>query len=137
MYVSLSIIGELISKLKFHSFDCVIGVSRGGLVPATWISHALDKPLYTVNLKSYNDKQQDKIIWNQKFDLKKQTKNKNILIVDDICDTGNTLVELVHKFPKANNIKIAVLVDKQQTILDCIHIITGKKDVWYVFPWEL
>ena len=39
-------------------------------------------------------------------------KGKDVIIVEDILDTGHTLVESMKFFKEANSVKIAVLLDK-------------------------
>jgi len=63
-------------------FDIVVGVSRGGLIPAALIAARLDKVLVT----AYIDRQN-----NVYFDRPEWVKNKKVLLVDDICRSGLTL----------------------------------------------
>ena len=56
------------SNLKF---DKIYGISRGGLIPAVLLSHKMGVPLTNY---AYT---------------------KNTLIVDDICDSGKTLTEML------------------------------------------
>ena len=44
------------STAKKHNFTNVIGIARGGLIPATIISYELDIPLLTIAVSSYNKK---------------------------------------------------------------------------------
>ena len=78
------IIDEFIvaNKNFLVSVDFVVGMSRGGLVPAVLLSAKIDKPL----VAAYIDKQ-DEIF----FDRPEWIKNKNILVVDDIIRSGKTL----------------------------------------------
>jgi len=64
------------------SIDFVIGVSRGGLIPAVWIATHLNKPLTVV----YINKQDEVFI-----DRKDWIKNKRVLIVDDTIRSGKTI----------------------------------------------
>jgi hypoxanthine phosphoribosyltransferase len=80
---------------------------------------------------------------------------KNILIVDDINDTGATLDWITNDWQNSchpsdahwlqvwgNNVKIAVLVDnlssKFSRCVDycAVSINKAEKDVWIVYPWE-
>ena len=62
--------------------DFVVGVSRGGLVPAALLATKIDKPLAAV----YIDKN-DEIF----FDRGEWIAGKNVLVVDDIIRSGKTL----------------------------------------------
>lgn len=65
--------------------DFVIGVSRGGLIPAVWIATHLNRPLIT----AYIDKE-DKVY----IDRGEWIKDKNILIVDDTIRSGKTFTKI-------------------------------------------
>lgn len=71
--------------------DAIVGVARGGLYPATFISHLLQKELYPIRIsRRINDivtfEHPEWIIKPSEL-----IKDKKVLIVDDICDTGETL----------------------------------------------
>ncbi len=68
-------------KFLEKDIDFVIGVSRGGLIPAVWIATHLNKPLIT----AYIDKED-----NVYLDRTKWIKNKNVLIIDDVIRSGKT-----------------------------------------------
>jgi len=62
--------------------DFVVGMSRGGLVPAALLSARIDKPLVAAYIN-----RQDEIF----FDRPDWIKDENILVVDDIIRSGKTL----------------------------------------------
>jgi hypoxanthine phosphoribosyltransferase len=69
--------GALLKKIDF-----VIGVSRGGLIPAALLSSAIDKPLATAYINKFDQIFFDRAAW---------VKGKNVLVVDDIVRSGKTL----------------------------------------------
>ncbi|OGI69688.1 hypothetical protein A3A09_03055 [Candidatus Nomurabacteria bacterium RIFCSPLOWO2_01_FULL_42_20] len=69
-------------QAELADFDLVIGVSRGGLIPAALIAAKLDKPLIAAYIDRQNKVYLDKPEW---------IKDKKVLLVDDICRTGLTL----------------------------------------------
>src|SRR3989344_5605417 len=69
-------------QAELADFDLVIGVSRGGLIPAALIAAKLDKPLIAAYIDRQNKVYLDKAKW---------IKGKKVLLVDDICRTGLTL----------------------------------------------
>ena len=124
--------------------DLIIGLTRGGLVPATILSHKFDVPMDTIKLSL-----RDHI---SKGGLYKDygLPQANILIVDDINDTGATIkhlkevwehnlmtnwYELWHK-----KVRFATIVDNvsSQARVDYRYITINKaeEDVWIVYPWE-
>ena len=89
------------SKLEIKS---VTGLKRGGLIPAVLISHKLDIP-YVESI------------------------NINTLVVDDICDTGETLFRIVTPFT-------AVLHHKPAAKFKPTFFGEEVGDEWIVYPWE-
>lgn len=97
MCEDLGIIKDQIATTNWKP-DMIIGLTRGGLVPAVMLSHFYDVPLVPVNL-SLRDFRND--LDNVISEIRQTVgldnlQNKNILVVDDIVDSGETLLEL-HK----------------------------------------
>ena len=107
---------EKIDNLEKKPFY-LCGIPRGGLIPATWISHKTG-----IKYQQINSSQISKIA-----DL------SHILIIDDICDSGKTLKEIRENYPK---IQIACLYYKKTAseTPDIYGEIVG--DEWLIFPWE-
>ena len=106
-------------KSKNHKFKALWGIPRGGLVLATMLSHRLDIPLI-----SGNDIPRD----------------RPLLIVDDIADTGKTLERVLNniRFYPKNRDEITIVTayyHKQSTVIPDIWI-EEKTDKWIVYPWE-
>lgn len=110
----LNTIGERlegIDKLEFIS-----GIPRGGLIPAVIMSHA-----FKIKYISYSSAKM----------LPKDIR-KNVLVIDDIADTGHTLKE-------ANELDfitgtLAMRIGSKTTPHFYGELI--KDDRWLVFPWE-
>ena len=81
-------------KLNSRNFTHVIGIARGGLVPATIMSHMFDADLLTYNVKSYKGKRQGEFKIIQDIDLDELPENSRILVIDDICDSGKTFTKV-------------------------------------------
>ena len=70
----------------------VIGLARGGLIPATIMSYVLERPLLNYGISSYKGmKKTNKFHITQKINLADLPRNASLLVVDDICDTGDTM----------------------------------------------
>jgi hypoxanthine phosphoribosyltransferase len=118
--------------------DVLLGIARGGLYPATLFSHLLQVELFPIRLTR---RVNDVIKYSKPKWIIKPTKdmvlNKNVLIVDEICDSGETLMivkEMVKKLG-AINVTCAVLYShkRAQDIPDYIGIITDKL---VINPWD-
>ena len=62
--------------------DVIVGLSRGGLTPGVMMSHWMEKPFKSIkaSLRDYPE-------WE---DYMPRKSDERVLIVDDICDSGET-----------------------------------------------
>jgi hypothetical protein len=116
--------------------DMIVGVARGGLIPAVRLSHLLgDKLLRIIHVKYYKDinlRKEKPELW---ADIGKP-KGK-VLVVDDVADTGTTL-EFVVRYLKekgVTDIRIATIAWKPKSRLKPDFYVY-ETDKWIVFPWE-
>jgi len=91
------------------NIERIYGIPRGGLIPAVLLSHKMGIPLTNY---AYT---------------------KNSLIVDDICDSGKTLSEMLAPNPTA------VLHYKPHTANITPNFYASKfgSNDWIVYPWEV
>ena len=68
-------------------YDLIVGLARGGLLPGVTLSHKLDVPFMAVNW-SKNHQEVNKYVWETII-----SNRYNVLIVDDMVDTGDLLKE--------------------------------------------
>ena len=128
------------------NINAILGLSRGGLVPAVIISNKLDiDKVYSYGLRSYNTNRQGEAISTYQHIGPNLCSDENILIVDDISDQGKTLayvkdqvcsdgpLNYVHK-----NIYTCTLCIKKNTdFLPTWYYRTYRDDQWVTFPWEI
>lgn len=135
-------VDALINRLKSKdlTFDYVIGIGRGGLIPATLIGYRLDLPVLNYGVSSYNDKTKgDKINVYQTIDFIKLKPKCNILVVDDVADTGDTFHHFrnLHK-PNVDKSIYVSLFAKENSGDMRVHFYSSlaADDQWISFPWE-
>ena len=132
------------------SVDAIIGLSRGGLVPATILAHKLHvREVLVHGYHSYDDDTTTRHLDNAHgvmyqdvvYDLMKGLSGKRILVVDDLCDEGITLHGLIKRLHKkfhkgAVHFYTATLYCKEHSVFkpDFVGEHCGKD--WLVFPWE-
>lgn len=149
--------------------DYIVGITRGGLVPAVMISHYFDVPLETLKISLRDGGECESNLWmaedafgyipkdmQEGIDKRSDaTYKKNILIVDDINDTGATINWLIEDWksgclPKDpawdnvwnHNVRFATLFDnvasKAVVAMDYVgeEIDKMERDVWIDFPFE-
>ena len=132
--------------------DYIVGLTRGGLVPAVYLSHYFDVPMNTlkISLRDHEDMETNCWMSEDSYD------GKNILIVDDINDTGATINWIMEDWRSTchpnedkwntkiwnHNVKFAVLVDNLSSKCNVkmdfcgMEINKANEDVWIEFPWE-
>ena len=120
--------------------DFVIGVGRGGLVPAVYLSHATSIPMLSIDHSSHLPDFSAELL--VKLAVKSMT--ERLLFVDDINDSGGTIAHLKAGLKEAggnlDNVHFAMLIDNvasAETVDYCFRKIdrSVNKD-WFVFPWE-
>jgi len=121
--------------------DYLIGVGRGGLVPGAYLSHCANMTLLSVDYSSQIYSFAGELL--AKLAIKTQAGRK-LLIVDDINDSGTTLVQLRKALAEAGgvpgNLRVAVLLNNIRSAAKAdywareIDRATDKR--WFVFPWE-
>lgn len=121
--------------------DFLVGIGRGGLVPACYLSHRTGIPLLSVDHSSgevgFADELLDKL-------AAKIRAGQRLLIVDDINDSGTTIAYLhaaiTAKSGDADGLRVAVLVDNVRSKAKADYrgseIDRSVDKSWFVFPWE-
>ena len=136
--------------------DYVVGLTRGGLVPANLISQYLGCRMETLKVSLRDDTECDSNLWMAEDAFgHEMDQPKRILIVDDINDTGATLNYIREDWPSGcfpdnprwtevwgSNVRVAVLVDNESSKSEipvsysAVDINKAEQDSWIVFPWE-
>ena len=126
-----------INESGFHP-DAIIGISRGGLVPARILSDSLNVPLlYTIRISFYSTigvrKETPKVTQPLSVDIS----GKKILVVDDIADSGKSLVLAKEYLSKLNpsEIKTATIHLKPESVFKPDYV-CKTTEAWIVYPWE-
>ena len=136
-------VNTLCRDITLDKFDpqVVVGLSRGGLTPGVMMSHWLQKPFKPVkaSLRDFPE-------WEDY--LPKKT-DERVLIVDDICDSGETFAKITSyiKGPRLNQplelpveVRFATLwwnnecdFEPHYYAQECAKDTEG---IWIHFPWE-
>ena len=119
--------------------DVVLGIARGGLVPAGSMAYALDcKNLFTMNVEFYTGvgTTLDAPVMLPPLLDATELDDLSVLIVDDVADSGKTL-ELVAEFCRGHvsEVRTAVLYEKPRSIIKADYT-WRHTDRWINFPWS-
>ena len=131
--------------------DYIVGITRGGLVPAVMISQYFEISCETLKIQLRDGSDLESNCWMAEDAFEE----KKILVVDDINDTGATLNWLMKDWQSSclpdhtrwsntwnNNVKFAVLFDNLASKCDVKMDFVGEevnkaeRDIWIDFPYE-
>lgn len=121
--------------------DFVIGIGRGGLVPAVYISHQTALPMLSIDHSSKVPGFADELLAKV---AAKSAAGLRLLFIDDINDSGGTIDYvrqlLADNGCRADNLRFAVIITNSRsrvTVDYWSQIIDRDEDKrWFVFPWE-
>jgi xanthine phosphoribosyltransferase len=116
---------------KENNWDQIIAVSRGGLFPAAVIAKEIGvMHVDTVCISSYRNYEKKEMRIIKRID----NDSDNILVIDDLVDTGETAEVIREMLPNAY---YAVLYAKPGGLpLVDSYLKPVSPDTWIVFPWE-
>ena len=104
---------DLIKEMKNQNFKPtgVYGIPRGGLILATLISYKMNIPLLMGACEG-------------------------CLIIDDIADSGRTLIHYTSNDTQFNRYFISTMFYHKRSVVKPNYYKFEKNDKWIVFPWE-
>ena len=118
--------------------DLLIAISRGGFDPARIMSDQLDirklaslQVIYYTGLNTRRD--EPEVL----FPLNAQVKGLKVLVIDDVSDSGNSLIA-VKKYVEdkgATQVKLATLHHKPWSKFRPDYY-AEEVDKWIIYPWE-
>ncbi len=118
------------------AWKAVVGITRGGLVPAMIVARELDiRVVDTISVKSYSHQAQMQA---QIIKAPQETlmgDGTGILIVDDLVDTGKTL-ELVRRLYPMAHFATVYAKPSGKPMVDS-YITEVSQDTWIFFPWDM
>jgi len=119
--------------------DIILAIARGGLFVAGSLGYALSvKNLYVMNVEYYTgvgERLDVPVALPPHLDTI-DLKGLDVLIADDVADTGHTL-RYVHDFSigEVNEVRSAVLYEKTRSVIKCEYV-WKRTDKWINFPWS-
>ena len=123
---------------KEYKPEILVGISRGGLVPVRLFSDYLDN--YNVGIirvvfyKGINEREKEPKI---EQPLTIEIKNKKVLLVDDVADTGQSLKVAIEyiKSLEPKEVKVACLYYKPNSVFKPEYY-AETTSAWIDYPWE-
>jgi len=143
---------EIARQMHDHNWrpDYIVGITRGGLVPANLLSQYTSIKMHTLNVSLRDGDGGESNLWMAEDAFK----GKQILIVDDINDQGTTVNWIKQDWPSGcfpddpkwnqvwgDNVRVAVLTHNQSSQFkdpdySVWTVNKAEEDCWLVYPWE-
>ena len=121
--------------------DIIVSIARGGYVPARMLCDFLDvNDLLSVQVLHWGRAAEITAKAHVKYGFQADIKGKKLLIVDDICDTGDSIIiarEFIEKNYSPGEIRVAVMqwISSVSKIKPDYYVDEVKEWVWYQYPW--
>ena len=119
------LVKEIANKLSGKRYDCILGISNGGVIPAKLLAEELGMDM--IQLIPVRKKE---VVQSE---MPKLDKKKKYLVIDDIYDTGSTYAK-VAKALKGFRCDYAFCMTRYDEIGVYGRILNHSR--WIVFPWE-
>lgn len=121
--------------------DFLVGIGRGGLVPAAYLSHRTGFAMLSVDHSSGEPDFADELLGKLAARI---SAGQRILIVDDINDSGRTIGHLraaiEAKTGQTDGLRVAVLIHniRSRAAVEYrgLEIDRATDKSWFIFPWE-
>jgi uncharacterized protein len=114
--------------------DWLVGIGRGGLVPAVYLSHATGLPMRSCDLAAPDAAEVLTRLAGRAWG------GERLLFVDDINDSGRTVARLRDSLGRRETIRFATLLDNVASAerVDYAARTLDRRVTkdWFVFPWE-
>ena len=125
----------LSESLKTKTFQGILAVARGGLIPSGLIAQTLDiRRIETICLKSYTDERSQSEIKQLNSPPTDMGDGTGWLVIDDLADSGATLRYIRKLYPNATFVTLYV----KPKGLDTVDFYAKEypQTTWVHFPWE-
>lgn len=134
---------DIIRDMSLSSYkpDVVVALLRGGADMGVKLSHYFSVPVHFVEWQTRDGSRQerDKLL----SIVHDYSEGQQILVVDDICDSGKTLEQVLNTIDSAEvstDVSFAVLVENMDSDFECnwsgFPYFKNQEPIWWVFPWE-
>ena len=130
-------VNTLAKEIKPYAPDVILAVARGGMTLGHFLAEALEmRDLYSINSVHYEETRKLDTI--NIFNVPDLSRAKRVVLVDDIIDSGETMIEIVRvlsaKYPEVD-FKIAAVFYKEKALLHP-DFAAREATEWIEFFWD-
>lgn len=138
-----SLCRRLARQLRTANFriDVIVAIARGGYIPGRLLSDMLGIPdLTCFKIEHYQGayKQQETLV---KYPLNADIAGRNVLLLDDVCDSGDTFavgVEHIRQCGAANEMRtVALHLKTVSRFVPDFYAETVGEWRWLIYPWAV
>lgn len=133
------LIEQLAVKVADYPFDHILCLARGGLPIGDAFSRIFKKPLSILSTSAYKNQRRQELNIGQHITGTDKLSG-NLLIVDDMVDSGHTMVNVVQtiqEMSEIKSVKVGVLWYKEQSHFEPDFYVDYIKDnPWIIQPFE-
>lgn len=123
-------------RLTGTDWNAIVSITRGGLVPAAIVARELEVRLIdTACVASYDDKAQGEMTVLKRVDAAQYDGGENVLIVDDLVDTGKTARLVREMLPKAHFATVYAKPEGRPLVDTFVTEVS--QDTWIYLPWDM
>lgn len=129
---------EQILKADFKP-DVIIGVARGGWIPGRLLADFLHiKETVNIKVEAYELIGETDVEASVTQDINVNIQGKKVLVVDDIADSGESLVAVYNSLKEKHpdSVKTATIYYKPRSAIKP-DFFAEETTAWVIFPWEL
>ncbi len=134
----------LAQKIRSSKFrpDIIVAIARGGFVPARLLCDYLDVvDLLSIKIEHWIETGKHKEEATIKYPFDYDLAGRNVLIVDDIADTGKSVVlasKHISENCKPRELKTATMqvIPATSMIIPDYYVDEVKEWTWYMYPWN-
>ena len=131
-------IRTLHKQIQAYRPDTLLAIARGGLTMGHFLANAMDtRRLFALNSIHYEGNR--KLDTLEIFNIPDLSDAKKVLILDDIADSGETLLAVLHRleklYPEAE-FKVATLFHKPDSLIQPDFSVK-EAPAWIDFFWEV
>lgn len=121
-----------------QDFDAILGIARGGLSMAQLLGEYYDlREVYSINTIGYEDTHKNERV--EIFNIPELKSSTKVLIVDDIVDSGDTLLEVLavlqSRYPNVTFVTASIFYKKTAKIRPTWYVKEPKG--WIDFFWSV
>lgn len=125
--------------LENYEPDVILVLAEGGWIPGRLMKNYIEADYYSIGCNNYDEDENilDKVLFYQFID-KSIVMNKKVLILDEVCETGNSLLAVKDKLSRMgiDSVKTAVLHKKDNAKMNIDFVAQNVGNDWIIYPWK-